>query len=67
MYKTILVPFDGSALSGRAVPVAVASPADAGPARAFAEAAGLKRMVLGSVADEVIRHTHTPVLVYRPS
>ncbi len=27
---------------------------------------GLKRMVLGSVADEVIRHTHTPVLVYRP-
>jgi len=28
---------------------------------------GLKRMVLGSVADEVIRHTHTPVLVYRPS
>ena len=28
---------------------------------------GLKRMVLGSVADEVIRHTHTPVLVYRTS
>jgi nucleotide-binding universal stress UspA family protein len=28
---------------------------------------GLKRMVLGSVIDEVIRHTHTPVLVYRPS
>jgi nucleotide-binding universal stress UspA family protein len=28
---------------------------------------GLKRMVLGSVADEVIRHSHTPVLVYRPS
>ena len=28
---------------------------------------GLKRMVLGSVADEVLRHTHTPVLVYRPS
>ena len=28
---------------------------------------GLKRMVLGSVADEVIRHTHAPVLVYRPS
>jgi nucleotide-binding universal stress UspA family protein len=28
---------------------------------------GLKRMMLGSVADEVIRHTHTPVLVYRPS
>lgn len=28
---------------------------------------GLKRMVLGSVADEVMRHTHTPVLVYRPS
>lgn len=28
---------------------------------------GLKRLVLGSVADEVIRHTHTPVLVYRPS
>ena len=28
---------------------------------------GLKRMVLGSVADEVIRQTHTPVLVYRPS
>ncbi|WP_309669352.1 universal stress protein [Gemmatimonas sp.] len=28
---------------------------------------GLKRMMLGSVADEVIRHTHAPVLVYRPS
>lgn len=28
---------------------------------------GLKRLMLGSVADEVIRHTHTPVLVYRPS
>jgi nucleotide-binding universal stress UspA family protein len=28
---------------------------------------GFKRFVLGSVADEVIRHTHTPVLVYRPS
>jgi nucleotide-binding universal stress UspA family protein len=28
---------------------------------------GLKRLVLGSVADEVIRHTHTPVLVYRPA
>lgn len=28
---------------------------------------GLKRLVLGSVADEVIRHTHTPILVYRPS
>ena len=28
---------------------------------------GLKRMVLGSVADDVIRHTHTPMLVYRPS
>ncbi len=28
---------------------------------------GFKRFVLGSVADEVLRHTHTPVLVYRPS
>ena len=28
---------------------------------------GFKRLVLGSVADEVIRHTHSPVLVYRPS
>ncbi len=28
---------------------------------------GLKRMMLGSVADEVIRNTHTPVLVFRPS
>ena len=28
---------------------------------------GLKRMVLGSVADEVVRDTDTPVLVYRPS
>jgi nucleotide-binding universal stress UspA family protein len=28
---------------------------------------GLTRLVLGSVADEVIRHTHTPVLVYRPA
>ncbi len=28
---------------------------------------GFKRMVLGSVADEVIRHTNSPVLVYRPS
>jgi len=24
-------------------------------------------MAPGSVIDEVIRHTHTPVLVYRPS
>jgi nucleotide-binding universal stress UspA family protein len=28
---------------------------------------GLKRMVLGSVADEVIRHAETPVLVFRPA
>jgi nucleotide-binding universal stress UspA family protein len=28
---------------------------------------GFKRLLLGSVADEVLRHTHTPVLVYRPS
>lgn len=28
---------------------------------------GLKRLVLGSVADEVIRHAHTPILVYRPT
>jgi nucleotide-binding universal stress UspA family protein len=28
---------------------------------------GIKRLVLGSVADEVVRHTHIPVLVYRPS
>jgi nucleotide-binding universal stress UspA family protein len=28
---------------------------------------GLKRMVLGSVADEVIRHADTPVLVFRPA
>ena len=56
MYKTMLVPFDGSALSGRAAPVA----------RGFAKAAGLKPMAPGSVIDEVIRHTHTPVLVYRP-
>lgn len=28
---------------------------------------GLKRLFLGSVTDEVIRHTHIPVLVYRPS
>lgn len=27
---------------------------------------GFKRLVLGSVADEVIRHAHVPVLVYRP-
>lgn len=38
-----------------------------GPASAFAEAGGLKRMVRGSEADEVIHHTHTPVLVYRSS
>jgi nucleotide-binding universal stress UspA family protein len=28
---------------------------------------GFKRLVLGSVADEVLRHAHQPVLVYRPS
>ena len=28
---------------------------------------GFKRLLLGSVADEVLRHTETPVLVYRPS
>jgi len=28
---------------------------------------GLKRMMLGSVADEVLRHAHSPMLVYRPS
>jgi len=28
---------------------------------------GLKRLVLGSVADEVIRHAETPVLVFRPT
>jgi len=27
---------------------------------------GVKRFVLGSVADEVIRHAHVPMLVYRP-
>ena len=27
---------------------------------------GLARLVLGSVADEVIRHAHLPMLVYRP-
>jgi nucleotide-binding universal stress UspA family protein len=27
---------------------------------------GFKRLVLGSVADEVIRHMHKPVLVFRP-
>lgn len=27
---------------------------------------GFKRFVLGSVADEVIRHAHVPMLVYRP-
>lgn len=28
---------------------------------------GFKRLVLGSVADEVIRHMHKPVLVFRPT
>ena len=28
---------------------------------------GFKRLVLGSVADEVIRHAHRPLLVYRPT
>jgi nucleotide-binding universal stress UspA family protein len=28
---------------------------------------GLKRLVLGSVADEVIKHAETPVLVFRPT
>jgi nucleotide-binding universal stress UspA family protein len=28
---------------------------------------GVPRFVLGSVADEVIRHASTPVLVFRPS
>ncbi|AMW05682.1 universal stress protein [Gemmatimonas phototrophica] len=28
---------------------------------------GFKRFMLGSVADEVIRHAHVPLLVYRPS
>ena len=28
---------------------------------------GVQRFVLGSVADEVIRHASTPVLVFRPS
>lgn len=28
---------------------------------------GFKRFVLGSVADEVIRHAHQPILVYRPT
>jgi nucleotide-binding universal stress UspA family protein len=28
---------------------------------------GLKRFVLGSVADEVIKHAETPVLLYRPT
>jgi nucleotide-binding universal stress UspA family protein len=28
---------------------------------------GLKRLVLGSVADEVVKHAETPVLVFRPT
>ncbi len=28
---------------------------------------GFKRLMLGSVADDVIRHAHLPVLVFRPS
>jgi nucleotide-binding universal stress UspA family protein len=28
---------------------------------------GFKRLVLGSVTDEVLRHAHKPVLVYRPA
>jgi nucleotide-binding universal stress UspA family protein len=59
------------AVTDMSVPCAIIDEASRLSAGALAIAThgrgGLARMTLGSVADEVIRHSHTPVLVYRPS
>lgn len=59
------------ALTDMGVARGILDAAAEGPCGAIAMAThgrgGLKRMVLGSVADEVIRHAETPVLVFRPA
>jgi nucleotide-binding universal stress UspA family protein len=51
---------------GRAILDEAARSGAGGIALATHGRGGIARMMLGSVADEVIRHTRLPVLVYRP-
>ncbi len=51
---------------GRAILDEAAGPDVGAIALATHGRSGLARLVLGSVADEVIRHTTRPVLIYRP-
>lgn len=59
------------AITDMSVARGILDAAAAGPCGAIAMAThgrgGLKRFVLGSVADEVIKHADTPVLVFRPT
>lgn len=59
------------AITDMSVPRGILDCADSDAVGAIAMAThgrgGFKRFVLGSVADEVIRHAHVPMLVYRPT
>jgi nucleotide-binding universal stress UspA family protein len=58
MYRTLLVPLDGSAFAEHALPAALAI--------ARRCRAGIHRHFHGSIADKVVRGAHRPVLVHRP-
>lgn len=59
------------AITDMSVPRGILDAAEEGACGAIAIAThgrgGFKRLVLGSVADEVIRHANQPILVYRPT